>query len=110
MSAALGLPIIGYVAELRKLPKPGEIYVSHNPRSPVAEAFRSLRANLELGDREGPVRTILVTSSRPAEGKTTIATNLAAIFAQSGKKVVLVDADMRRPSVHKMTRVHNRWD
>jgi len=104
----LGLPIIGYIAELKKLPGPGEIYVSHNPRSPVAEAFRSLRANLEFADRERPVRTILVTSSRPAEGKTTIATNLAAIFAQSGKKVVLVDADLRRPSVHSMTGVQNR--
>jgi capsular exopolysaccharide synthesis family protein len=93
---------------VKKLPPRGEIYVSRNPRSPTAEAFRSLRANLEFADRERPVRMILVTSSRPGEGKTTIATNLAAIFAQSGKKVVLVDADLRRPNVHTMTGVQNR--
>jgi succinoglycan biosynthesis transport protein ExoP len=104
----LGLPIIGYVAELKKTPEQGEIYVSSNPRSPVAEAFRSLRANLEFADKEKPVKTILVTSTRPGEGKTTVATNLAAIFAQSGKKVILVDADLRRPNVHGMTGVQNR--
>jgi succinoglycan biosynthesis transport protein ExoP len=104
----LGLPIIGYIAELKKVPEPGEIFVSSSPRSPVAEAFRSLRTNLEFADKEQPIRTILVTSSRPGEGKTTIATNLAAIYAQSGKKVVLVDADLRRPNVHGMTGVQNR--
>jgi capsular exopolysaccharide synthesis family protein len=108
VNALLGLPIIGYVAELKEVPEPGEIYVSSNPRSPVAEAFRSLRTNLEFADKEKPIKTILVTSSRPGEGKTTIATNLAAIFAQSGKKVVLVDADLRRPNVHGMTGVQNR--
>jgi len=108
VNTILGLPIIGYVAELKKAPEAGEIYVSSNPRSPVAEAFRSLRANLEFADKEKPTKTILVTSSRPGEGKTTIATNLAAIFAQQGKKVILVDADLRRPNVHGMTGVQNR--
>jgi polysaccharide biosynthesis transport protein len=108
VNTILGLPIIGYVAELKEAPEPGEIYVSSNPRSPVAEAFRSLRANLEFADKEKPIKTILVTSSRPGEGKTTIATNLAAIFAQSGKTVILVDADLRRPNVHGMTGVQNR--
>lgn len=108
VNTMLGLPIIGYIAEMNKAPEPGEIHVSSNPRSPVAEAFRSLRANLEFADKEQPIKTILVTSSRPDEGKTTIATNLAAIFAQTGKKVILVDADLRRPNVHGMTGVQNR--
>lgn len=104
----LGLPVLGYIAEMRQ-PKDGnKLYVSSYPRSPVAESFRTLRSNIEFSDVEHPPKTILVTSSRPGEGKTTIASNLAAIYAQSGKRVVLVDADLRRPSIHAAVGVPNR--
>jgi non-specific protein-tyrosine kinase len=104
----LGIPVLGYIAEMKQ-PKDGnKLYVAAYPRSPVAESFRTLRSNIEFSDSEHPPKTILVTSSRPGEGKTTIASNLAAIYAQSGKRVVLVDADLRRPSIHTAVGVQNR--
>ncbi|MFZ5919772.1 MAG: polysaccharide biosynthesis tyrosine autokinase [Chloroflexota bacterium] len=105
----LGVPVIGYIAQLKYKDKSAEqIYVAHQPRSPVSEAFRSLRTNLEYAGVDQPIKTIIVTSPSPAEGKTTIAANLAVIIAQSGKKVVLLDADLRRPRIHRLTGVPNR--
>jgi len=105
----LGLPVIGYIAEM-KPPKGSDeyLYVARQPRSPVSEAFRSLRVNLEFAGVDTPLRTILITSPGPSEGKTTIAANLAAIIAQGGKKTLLLDADLRRPRVHKLLNVPNR--
>ena len=84
------------------------LYVSRQPRSPVSEAFRSLRVNLEFAGAAKPLRTILVTSPGPGEGKTTVSANLAAIIAQGGKTSLLVDADLRRPRVHKVLGIPNR--
>lgn len=105
----LGLPVLGYVGDMKQsAAAPRQIYVSAFPRSPVAEAFRNLRSGIEFSGEEQPPKTLLVTSSRPGEGKTTVASNLAAIFAQSGKRVILVDADLRRPSIHRATGIPNR--
>ena len=105
----LGLPVIGYIAEMNS-PKDQEeyLYVNRQPRSPVSEAFRSLRVNLEYAGVGKPLHTILVTSPGPGEGKTTVSANLAAIIAQAGKNTLLLDADMRRPRVHKMLGINNR--
>ena len=70
------------------------------PRSSFAEAYRTLRTNIEFASLDSPVRTLLVTSSAPGEGKTVTAANLAIVFAQSGRTVILVDADLRKPGVH----------
>ena len=72
------------------------------PRSGVAEAYRTLRSNVEFAAVDAPVRTLLVTSAVPGEGKTVTAANLAVVFAQAGRKVLLVDADLRKPRVHAM--------
>jgi len=108
----LDTPVIGFIGELKNNPKQNEdalgIYVAKNPRSPVAEAFRSLRTNLEYSSVDNPARTILVTSSGESEGKSTVAANLAIVEAQSGKKVIIVDADMRRPKVHVLFNKSNR--
>jgi len=73
----------------------------HDPKSPVAEAFRTLRTNLQFSALDRELRTLLVTSAGPGEGKSTVITNLAVAVAQSGKSVILVDADLRKPVIHK---------
>jgi len=106
---ALGIPVLGFVAEMQYKGKSAEeVYVTRQPRSPVSEAFRSLRTNLEFASVQQPIRTLLVTSPGPAEGKTTVATNLAAIFSQAERRVTLLDADMRRPHVHRFLGLSNR--
>jgi capsular exopolysaccharide synthesis family protein len=104
----LGIPVLGFVAEMQYKTKYDEVYVSRQPRSPVSEAFRSLRTNLEYASVQRPIRTLIVTSSEPLEGKTTIAVNLAAIYSQAKKNVALIDADMRHPHVHSYMGLPNR--
>ena len=103
---ALGLPVLGYVADIKKSDD-ARVHVTAFPRSPVAEAFRTLRVAIDRSN-EQPPKTILVTSSRSGEGKTTVASNLAAIYSQSGKRVILVDADLRRPAIHNAFGIPNR--
>jgi capsular exopolysaccharide synthesis family protein len=78
------------------------------PRSPVAEAFRSIRTNLRYASVDRTITRILVTSPMPGDGKTTIAVNLAISLAQSGSHVTIMDADMRRPSLHRALSIKNR--
>ncbi len=80
--------------------KPGPA-VSVRPRSDVAEAYRSLRTSILLSSPAGPPRVLLVTSALPQEGKTTTSANVALTLAQHGKRVLLVDADLRRPGLDK---------
>lgn len=103
------LPILGYIGHFAS--NKGEsvgIHVLKNPHSPVSEAFRSLRTNLEYMSIDRSMNKILIVSSEPGEGKSTIASNLAAIIAQGGKRVLLIDADMRRPRVHSIFGISNR--
>ena len=105
----LKLPVIGYIGDI-SIEQGGtvDVHVLKNPRSPVSEAFRSLRTNLEFTNVDRALKNLLVTSSGPGEGKTMIAVNLATIIAQGGKRVLLLDADMRRPRIHKIFGLSNR--
>ncbi len=80
---------------------PDKLVSAVQSRSPIAEAYRLLRTNLEFSAIGGSLRALLVTSSTPGEGKSTTAANLAIVLAQAGKQVILVDTDLRRPSLHK---------
>lgn len=71
------------------------------PRGPEAEAYRILRTNLQFMGLDRPLRSLVVTSAVPEEGKTLTAANLAVAFAQTGQRVILVDADLRRPTLHR---------
>ncbi len=106
ISKALDLPVIGYISEIKQQDGDG-VYVSNHPRSPIAEAFRSLRNNLEFAQVETQIKTILVTGPEIAIGKTSVATNLAVILAQASKKVILMDADLRKPNLHSDLGIDN---
>ncbi|MCP4359000.1 MAG: CpsD/CapB family tyrosine-protein kinase [Chloroflexi bacterium] len=71
-----------------------------NPRSPVSEAYRTLRTNLSFYSLDNPICSLVVTSPAPNEGKSTTVANLAVTMAQSGRRTILVDCDLRRPSLH----------
>jgi capsular exopolysaccharide synthesis family protein len=82
------------------------ITITH-PRSPISEAYRTLRTNLEFTSLDKPIRSMVVTSASPEEGKSTTLANLAVAVAQAGKKVILVDCDLRRPSLHQIFDARN---
>lgn len=71
-----------------------------NPKAVVSEQFKTIRTNINFSMPDGDLKTMLVTSSTPGEGKSTVSSNIAVVFSQEGKKVLLVDADMRKPTVH----------
>ncbi len=78
------------------------------PHSPEAEAFRALRTNITYAAVDTPLQRILITSATPLEGKTTITADLAVVLAQGEKKVLLMDADLRRPMIHRKFGLHNQ--
>jgi non-specific protein-tyrosine kinase len=73
-----------------------------DPRSPASEAYRALRTNLSFYSLDKPLRTLVVTSPAAGEGKSTTAANLAVTMAQSGRRTILVDCDLRRPTLHEL--------
>jgi non-specific protein-tyrosine kinase len=77
------------------------VTVDH-PRSPVSEAYRTLRTNIQFYGLDQPIRTLLITSASPQEGKSTTLANLAVTFAEGGHDVLAVDCDLRRPSLHSI--------
>ena len=100
-----GLTILGMIASHES--PDGRPISLFQPRSPVAESFRSLRTNTVFASVDKPLRRVLVTSATPQEGKTTVSSNLAVVLAQGERKVALLDADLRRPQIHRKFGVSN---
>ncbi len=106
----VGAPILGTVQRFNSGRGSSQLVTASRPRSPMAESYRLIRTNIQFTNIDNPPRTVVVTSALPAEGKSTTAGNLAEVFAQSGLSVTLIDADMRRPSLHKIFDIDGRRD
>ena len=106
----INMPILGKIGiekENKKNPNKTELIVNKYPKSVVSEGIKSLRTNLQFSSIDKNVKSILITSSIPGEGKSFISANLATAFAQTGKNVLLVDCDMRKGRQHKIFNVSN---
>lgn len=97
-------PVLGQVLESRREMALSRLLV-HDPLSPEAESVRTLGANLNFLRVDGGLRSVVITSPRPDEGKSTVALGLAVIAAESGKRVLLIDGDLRRPSIARKTQL-----
>jgi len=84
------------------------LIVHEEAKSPIAEAYRTLRTNIQFSKTEGELQILMFTSSGPGEGKSTTIANTAVALAQSGKQVILMDCDLRKPVLHKIFRKKNR--
>jgi tyrosine-protein kinase len=105
-----GLPTIGTIIRMPSERGRKEFYRLATllfPRSVAAEAFRTIRTNLEFASLDKPLGTITVTSSVPGEGKSVVSGNIALAFAQAGRRTILVDADLRRPGLHNLFGIPN---
>lgn len=116
VSAALGAPVFAHVPQLPKLRDTKRnplvidptLYAYHKPRSPEAEVFRVLRTSLLCTIKDSGWKVIQVTSPQPGDGKSTSAANLAVSIAQTGRRTLLIDADLRRPRVAELFRIEGK--
>jgi polysaccharide biosynthesis transport protein len=113
----LAIPLLGVVPEVKidpgqpeaLLPNVTDIYAYLKPKSSLAECCRTIRTNISFMSPGKPLSRILITSASPKEGKTTIASNLGITIANTGKRVLIVDTDMRRPRIHKAFGLDNEF-
>jgi capsular exopolysaccharide synthesis family protein len=102
----LGLPVLGFILDNKN--NKNRLVTAYDPDSNEAESFRALGANLEITGVGKSIRTLMIVNAEPANDKTTISANLAVIHAQQGKKVILLDGDLRHPYLHRLFDVENQ--
>jgi succinoglycan biosynthesis transport protein ExoP len=107
VTSTLDLPTLGAIARIEGKTHQEKLIAARNPRSPIAEAFRALRTSIRFSAVDRPIRTLMVTSSNPVEGKSIVLANLAIVMAQAGQSVIVVDADLRRPIQHEIFGLDN---
>lgn len=86
-----------------------DIITVNNPKSPISEAYRTLRTNIQFSSFDRKIQTIVITSSGPSEGKSTTSSNLAVVLAEGGSKTLLIDCDQRKPKLHKVFFTSNHY-
>jgi polysaccharide biosynthesis transport protein len=114
VAVGTGLPVLGSIPMApprsgapTKEPTPAIFVATHDPHSLPADACRAIRTAIDCHSLDSPLRTLLVTSPAAHEGKTTVLLNLALAFVESGRRVLVIDADLRRPSIHRALGIPN---
>lgn len=105
--SSLNLAVLGTVGRIDGKLHQQKLVAVHDPFNPTTEAFRMLRSNIQFLTNDVSHKSILVTSPTPSEGKSTTVANLAVVMAQAGYKTMVVDADLRQPTLHKVFQVSN---
>lgn len=108
VARAMKVPTLGVLGRIDGEDVPDKLVAVKRPLSPIVETYRVLRMNLQFSSLDKPLKTLMITSPHPKEGKSIILANLAVVIAQSGLRVIVIDADMRRPSVHNIFGLQNR--
>lgn len=107
---AVGAPLLAAIIKQAKVAHPSQrLMTRHEPRSPAAESFRTLRTNLQFSSIDAKTRTLIITSAQPEEGKSTVIANLAWTLSQAGQRVILIDADLRKPMMHRIFELSNEY-
>jgi non-specific protein-tyrosine kinase len=107
LSQSLGLTVLGSIGRIDGKYYQDKVIASQDPFSPVSEAYRMIRSNIQFMSVDRPAKIIMVTSPTPGEGKSTTVANLGVVMAQAGLKTIIIDADLRRPTQHQVFQVPN---
>ena len=107
LASVVDLSTLGAIAEIEGRTGRDRLVTVLAPRSAISEAYRMLRTNIQFAGVDGQVKSIMVTSSGSGEGKSTTVANLAIVMAQTGRRVILIDADLRRPVQHRLFELPN---
>ena len=105
---ATGMTSLGAIPRIPGDGDADRLFALHRPRSSIAEAFRALRTNVRFSSLDRPLRTVVVTSADPSEGKSVVLANLAVVMAQEGRSVIVVDSDLRLPTQQKIFEMENK--